>query len=150
VLSILAKLKREVFSGIHLLLLGRKLKSKEIVHHIDGNSTNNCPDNLYVCEDQYEHIKLHKNLKIDWDIKAQELLDEVMGEITFKASEQFTEALNYFFTKRQVELIFRKILYSSKCFSKTENEYYSRTIKKKLIAIQRLNRFRKLLEIMLD
>jgi len=130
--------------------IGRKLKKGEIVHHLDGNSTNNDPDNLYVCKNHSEHKLLHNKIKINWNFKAQELVDEVLGELNFKASKQLTEALNCFFTDNQLTLIYRKVLYTRKCFSKTENEYYSRTIKKKLKAIQRLNRFKQLLEIMLD
>ena len=130
--------------------IGRKLKKGEIVHHLDGDSTNDDPDNLFVCKNQSEHMLLENQIKINWNFKSQDLLNEVMGEITFKASKQFTEALRCFFTDRQLNLIYRKVLYTPKCFSKTEGEYYSRVIKKKLKAIQRLNRFRKLLEIMLD
>lgn len=131
--------------------IGRKLEKGEVVHHLDGNSANNDPANLYVCKNQSEHMVLQKQIKIKGLYYAgQELLDEVMGEITFKASKQFTDALSVFFTPRQIELLYRKTLYTRKCFSKTENEIYSRTIRKKLKAIQRLNRFRKLLEIMLD
>ena len=130
--------------------LGRKLTFNECVHHIDGDSTNDDPENLHVCKDDEEHKFLHSKLKIDWNFKSQEILDEVMGEITFKASKQFTDALGAFFTPRQLELIYRKVMYTRKCFSKTENEYYSRIIRPKLKAIKRLNRFKQLLEIMLD
>jgi len=37
--------------------LGRKLKSKEVVHHIDGNSLNNSPNNLKVYKSQSQHMK---------------------------------------------------------------------------------------------
>jgi hypothetical protein len=39
-------------------MLGRPLRSDEIVHHIDGNKRNNDPSNLRVMT-QSEHIKLH-------------------------------------------------------------------------------------------
>jgi hypothetical protein len=130
--------------------IGRRLKPGEIVHHIDGDSTNDDPENLCVCKNQTEHLLLQRRVETSWDIKAQELMDEAMGGISFKASQQFSEALSSFFTKRQLELIFRKALHTNGGFSKTEGEYYSRTIKKKLIAIQRLNRFKQLLDVLLD
>ena len=37
--------------------IGRKLKSKEVVHHIDGNSLNNSPNNLKVYRNHSEHMK---------------------------------------------------------------------------------------------
>lgn len=48
-------LHRKVAEG----LLGRKLNSDEIVHHIDKNPSNNNPDNLAVMENSV-HIQLHK------------------------------------------------------------------------------------------
>jgi hypothetical protein len=87
---------------------------------------------------------------MDWNFKLQELVKEVMKEEIFKASQQFSDALHEFFTDRQIYLIYRKVLYTRKCFSKTENEYYSKVVEKKLKAIQRMNRFSKILEILLD
>ena len=130
--------------------IGRKLKKGEIVHHLDGDFTNDDPDNLYICENQSKHMLLENQIKINWNFRVQELVDEVMGEEIFKASQQFTDALKSFFTDKQILLIYRKVLYTSKCFSKIEGEYYSRTIKKKLKAIQRMNRFHRILDIMLD
>lgn len=39
--------------------LGRKLKSNEIIHHIDGNSLNDSVTNLCLCQSQKEHLGLH-------------------------------------------------------------------------------------------
>jgi hypothetical protein len=41
-------------------LLGRALRRGEIVHHIDGDKTNNTDDNLAVLASQSEHIRLHR------------------------------------------------------------------------------------------
>lgn len=53
------------FFGRHLhrvvaeLLLGRKLKRGEVVHHIDGNKQNNDRENLMVFSSQAEHAAWH-------------------------------------------------------------------------------------------
>lgn len=41
-------------------LLGRPLKSGEVVHHIDGDRRNNSPENLMVFSSQAEHAVFHK------------------------------------------------------------------------------------------
>jgi len=40
--------------------IGRKLSQVEVVHHIDGNSLNNLPENLMLFKNNSEHIKFHK------------------------------------------------------------------------------------------
>jgi hypothetical protein len=37
--------------------LKRKLKRREVVHHIDGNPLNNSPNNLKVYKNQSQHMK---------------------------------------------------------------------------------------------
>lgn len=40
--------------------LGRKLKTGEVVHHINRNKKDNSPKNLWVFKNQTEHDKAHK------------------------------------------------------------------------------------------
>ncbi len=40
-------------------MLGRPLCVGEVVHHIDGDKTNNSPDNLKVLASQAEHCRVH-------------------------------------------------------------------------------------------
>ena len=42
-------------------MLGRKLKSFEVVHHIDGNTSNNKHSNLKVYTSQSAHMQHHKS-----------------------------------------------------------------------------------------
>lgn len=46
-------------------MLGRPLKADEVVHHINCNPRDNCPDNLLVMT-QSEHSKLHLKLRRFW------------------------------------------------------------------------------------
>lgn len=43
--------------------LGRKLSSTEIVHHIDGDKSNDDINNLYLCKDNSEHKNLHNQIE---------------------------------------------------------------------------------------
>ena len=50
---------RHVHRIIAEQMLGRKLNSNEVVHHIDGNKHNNEPNNLMVLT-RSEHVKIHQ------------------------------------------------------------------------------------------
>ena len=39
--------------------IGRKLRPGELVHHRDGDKTNNSPENLVVCSSATVHAKYH-------------------------------------------------------------------------------------------
>ena len=43
--------------------LGRYLRDKEVVHHVNGIYSDNRPCNLVVCEDQSYHLLLHKRAR---------------------------------------------------------------------------------------
>lgn len=52
--------------------LGRKLKSNEIVHHIDGNKRNNNLSNLEILT-RSEHARLHKPYKYFTELTKQKI-----------------------------------------------------------------------------
>jgi hypothetical protein len=62
------------FADSHLLVhiwavkkkYGRKIKSNECVHHLDGNKTNNNPYNLIIISKE-KHNKIHQSNLIFWD-----------------------------------------------------------------------------------
>lgn len=45
-------------------ILGRELKDKEVVHHIDKNRSNNNPENLMIFATAGDHARFHKGFDI--------------------------------------------------------------------------------------
>jgi hypothetical protein len=43
--------------------LGRELSELEVVHHLDGNTSNNAPENLLLLENQAVHMRLEHYLR---------------------------------------------------------------------------------------
>ena len=108
--------------------IGRKLLSDEIIHHKDGNSHNNIIENLEITNSSEHHKKRHLTSE-DW---AKIILDLLQKKINI-TPEILNQNLSIFFTERQKQIIFRRV-YGLE-LSKTEREYYSRTIRKKLLAL---------------
>ena len=52
--------------------IGRYLEKKEIVHHLDGNKTNNDIDNLELCNSISEHKIYHRNKESKLRIPGEE------------------------------------------------------------------------------
>ena len=46
---------------LHRFLLKEKIKSTDVIHHIDHNPSNNSIDNLMVFPNQSEHVKYERN-----------------------------------------------------------------------------------------
>ena len=65
-------------------IIGRKLFRDEIVHHIDGNSLNNDPENLIVM-----NRKAHKECHYSMEVCAIELFKK--GIIKFKGGIYYVE-----------------------------------------------------------
>lgn len=110
--------------------LGRKLKSGEIVHHKNGDQHNEEYDNLEVILGQSEHMKRKHLTSKDYERKIKEIIESVDSA---QLARTTNKAFDEFFTARQKEIIFLRIYELP--MSKTEQEYYSRTIKPKLRAL---------------
>lgn len=52
--------------GIVEAVLGRKLKGGELVHHANGDETDDSNHNLVVCPDHEYHRHLHRRLQAFW------------------------------------------------------------------------------------
>lgn len=55
------------YIGEHILvaekILGKYLPDKAVVHHVDGNPSNNNPNNLVICENSAYHLFLHRKIR---------------------------------------------------------------------------------------
>jgi len=108
--------------------LKRKLTSKEIIHHKDANQHNNKDNNF-----QITTRKLHPKLKKrNYKLKSQDYIN-MLEKLELGTIDSFKQSLHEIFTNRQIEIIYRKL--NKLSLSKTEKEMYSRSIKKKLIAL---------------
>lgn len=58
-------IQRNVAWHIAETKLGRKRAAGEVVHHIDGNPSNNDPDNLVILPSQADHARLHNAARTD-------------------------------------------------------------------------------------
>jgi len=79
--------------------IGRRLSKQELVHHVDGDKTNNNKDNLVLCSGDFEHRKIHGQLErisfelvrkglIKFDHKTKQyFLDPYVGDYVSKSLE---------------------------------------------------------------
>lgn len=109
--------------------IGRKLKSSEIVHHKDGDKYNDKMYNFKITNGQKGHLKIHKNIKIDYNKFISKYIQDEINLTTADINKH----LDIFFTDCQKYLILRKLCKLD--LSKTDREYFSRVIKKKIIAL---------------
>lgn len=109
--------------------LERKLRSDEIIHHIDGNEHNNEPENIEILTSRREH-RLKKRIKT---IVNENLYEQALNNLKIGTIESFRNDLKQIFTDRQIQILFRRL--NNQILSKTESEMYSRDIKKKIKAL---------------
>lgn len=57
-------MSRYVYRRLVERLVGRPLPESSVVHHVDGDRTNNEPGNLVVCPDQAYHMLLHARQRV--------------------------------------------------------------------------------------
>jgi len=72
--------------------IGRKLKSHERVHHIDGNKLNNNLNNLFLCKNTSEHRKIHFEIeRIAFLLIEKNILYFDIKEKNYKISKNLVE-----------------------------------------------------------
>lgn len=55
--------------------IGRRLLEGEVVHHVDGDKTNNSKENLLLCSGNFEHRKVHAQLeRLSFELVKQGLI----------------------------------------------------------------------------
>ena len=61
------KQRRDKYRLLHKLVAkvkkGEELSTHELVHHVDGDKTNNNPDNLFICSSKAVHQDIHTQLE---------------------------------------------------------------------------------------
>jgi len=108
--------------------LKRKLTSKEIIHHKDANQHNNKNNNFQITTRQL-HPKLNKR---NFKLNSQNYIN-MLEKLEIGTINSFKQSLHEIFTNRQIEIIYRRL--NNLPLSRTEKEMFSRSIKKKLIAL---------------
>ena len=108
--------------------IGRKLTQDEVIHHKDGDSHNNDITNLEIVSRSEHGTKKHLTNE-DW----REAIENMLARNLTLSLRDVDEQLTLFFTDRQKQILFRRL--HGMELSKTEGEYYSRKVKKKLTAI---------------
>lgn len=109
-------------------LMGRKLKRTEIVHHKDGDHSNNRINNLEVI-DASSHKKKIRLTKQEY---LERVIDIIHNNVPFSGDVLYND-LRLLFTDKQIEIILRRFFGLE--ITKQDREIFSRSIKKKLMVL---------------
>ena len=110
-------------------LLGRKLERTEVVHHKDGDHSNNKVDNLDVINVDSHNQKVHPT-KQEY---LERVIDLIHNNVSFSGDVLYKD-LRLLFTDKQIEIILRRFFGLE--VTKQDREVFSRRIKKKLMAVR--------------
>lgn len=110
-------------------LLGRKLERTEVVHHKDGDHSNNKVNNLEVIDVADHNQQVHPT-KQEY---LERVIDLIHNNISFSGDILYND-MRLLFTDRQIEIILRRFFGMG--ITKLDREIFSRKLKKKLMAIR--------------
>lgn len=103
--------------------IGRPIKKKEVVHHIDNDKTNDSPENLYLCECNRIHSSLHTQFN--------NLIRKFGIELLKRKIIKFNRKLGIYYLPNHLNM--KEMNLNLQQFNPTEEDIYKIIEKRKII-----------------